>query len=274
MCNQVQFASRAFDRVPIEHVSLSARGISIEGSLLVPCCAKGVVAMLADPLAGSSARAVAAFVDAVTSAGFAALAVRFTSDADVHEAAPGGWPAYLERLAAVPLTVAQWLAEHRRTASLPRTCYAWGIAAAAAVTAAAADPSAFRAIVGRRARVDLVGRATRRGVAVPLLLVVTAHEQPLVDVQRDAMADFGPASRLIVLPGVPGGSGAAAIEMRVWELARAWMAAATAPLVAAETPPRATQRARAWIRAQALRAVAAVRTRLTHRPLAPAAATR
>ncbi|GAA5057740.1 dienelactone hydrolase [Thermocatellispora tengchongensis] len=93
--------------------------------------------------------------------------------------------------------------------------------AAAALVAAAEEPSPVRAVVSRGGRPDLAGAALRR-VRAPVLLIVGENDPVVLELNRAAMRKLPGETRLEIVPGAthlfeePG-----ALE-RVAELAAGW----------------------------------------------------
>jgi pimeloyl-ACP methyl ester carboxylesterase len=72
--------------------------------------------------------------------------------------------------------------------------------AAAALIGAAARPNGVRAVVSRGGRPDLAGEALRK-VQAPTLLIVGGHDEPVVEMNRDAMRQMTAPVELEIVPG-------------------------------------------------------------------------
>lgn len=88
---------------------------------------------------------------------------------------------------------------HEQTASLPLGLFGASTGAAAALVAAAKEPR-VRAVVSRGGRPDLAGASLKR-VHAPTLLIVGAHDEEVLMLNRAAAADLGGEHRLAVVPG-------------------------------------------------------------------------
>ena len=88
---------------------------------------------------------------------------------------------------------------HEQTASLPLGLFGASTGAAAALVAAAREPR-VRAVVSRGGRPDLAGASLKR-VHAPTLLIVGAHDEEVLMLNRAAAADLGGEHRLAVVPG-------------------------------------------------------------------------
>ena len=116
-----------------------------------------------------------------------------------------------------------WLVSEPATGALSVGYFGASTGAAAALVAAAERPDAVRAIVSRGGRPDLAGAALGR-VKAPTLLIVGGHDEPVIEMNREAMARMQSEVRLEIVPGAthlfeePG-----TLEM-VARLAREWFA--------------------------------------------------
>lgn len=79
-----------------------------------------------------------------------------------------------------------WARTRRDAQRLPVALFGASTGAAAALIAAAARPEAVRAVVSRGGRPDLAGRALPN-VQAPTLLIVGGHDEPVIEMNRDAM---------------------------------------------------------------------------------------
>src|SRR5207245_2521526 len=114
------------------------------------------------------------------------------------------------------------------TRQLPVGYFGASTGAAAALVAAAERPQAVGAVVSRGGRPDLAGPALGR-VRAPTLLIVGGHDFPVIELNRQALAQLPGEKRLVIVPGAthlfeePG-----ALE-EVARLAREWFERHLAP---------------------------------------------
>ncbi len=93
--------------------------------------------------------------------------------------------------------------------------------AAAALVAASQRPDAIKAVVSRGGRPDLAGLSLAQ-VKTPTLMIVGANDQPVVELNKQAMTQMSAETKLTIIPGAshlfeePG-----ALE-KVSQLARQW----------------------------------------------------
>lgn len=96
--------------------------------------------------------------------------------------------------------VTDWLQAEPGTVNLRIGYFGASTGAAAALVAAAARPAIVGAVVSRGGRPDLAGDALSR-VQAPTLLIVGGNDQPVIDLNREAMAKMPGEVRLEIVPG-------------------------------------------------------------------------
>jgi dienelactone hydrolase len=130
----------------------------------------------------------------------------------------------IPRLGSRVVAATDWLRIEHRLRSLPVGYFGASTGAAAALIAAAERPSVARAVVSRGGRPDLAAAALP-SVQAPTLLIVGERDEPVIEMNRKAMAEMRAAHvDLRIVPGAthlfeePG-----ALE-QVQELAGDWFA--------------------------------------------------
>jgi dienelactone hydrolase len=103
-------------------------------------------------------------------------------------------------LASRLVAATDWLVSEPATTTLSIGYFGASTGAAAALVAAAERPDAVRAIVSRGGRPDLAGAALGR-VKAPTLLIVGGRDEPVIEMNRDAMAQMRSEVRLEIVPG-------------------------------------------------------------------------
>jgi len=93
-----------------------------------------------------------------------------------------------------------WAAGDRAIADLPVACFGASTGAAAALVAAASRPDRVRAVISRGGRPDLAADALPL-VAVPTLLIVGAHDDVVIELNRAAMRLMHATVQLEIVPG-------------------------------------------------------------------------
>lgn len=133
------------------------------------------------------------------------------------------------------VTIVDWLHQHDGTASQPIGLFGASTGGGAALIAAAERPNAIAAVVSRGGRPDLAGTALRK-VTTPTLLIVGGFDEPVIEMNRDAMKQMRGDVRLEIVPGATHLFEEAGTLERVAELAGDWFARHLHP--ALMTPPR------------------------------------
>ncbi len=182
-----------------DEVRIPAGAVELAGNLDVPDGARGIV--LFAPGSGSSRhsprnRQVAGFL---RGAQLATLLMDLLTPAeervdDRTAELRFNIPLLGERLVAAT----DWLTHHTR--ALPLGLFGASTGAAAALMAAAERPAIVRAVVSRGGRPDLAGTALPR-VQAPTLLIVGGADVPVIQMNREAMAQLGCEKRLEIVPG-------------------------------------------------------------------------
>jgi len=94
----------------------------------------------------------------------------------------------------------QSLSVDPRTMNLPIGLFGASTGGGAALVAAARKPEAVQAVVSRGGRPDLAGDALPR-VRAPTLLIVGGDDEPVIEMNRDAMAQMSGEVKLVIVPG-------------------------------------------------------------------------
>ncbi len=92
-----------------------------------------------------------------------------------------------------------WVRNEPETRSLPVGYFGASTGAAAALVAAAHHHEVVHAVVSRGGRPDLAGRALAE-VRAPTLLIVGGFDEPVIDLNRDAMRSLAGEKHLEIVP--------------------------------------------------------------------------
>ncbi len=205
-----------------ETVRLHAGVVVLEGSLAIPEGAQAVVLFAHG--SGSSRfsprnRAVASVLN---NSGIATLLIDLlTAEEEAIDRVTAHLRFDIELLAERLVGATDWLAQAPETRALRIGYFGASTGAAAALMAAVERPQAVGAIVSRGGRPDLAGSALPH-VLAPTLLIVGGDDVPVIDMNRDALAELRCEKHLEIVPGAthlfeePG-----ALE-HVADLARNW----------------------------------------------------
>jgi pimeloyl-ACP methyl ester carboxylesterase len=181
-------------------VRISLRGISLDGDLVVPPLAEGIVIFAHG--SGSSRlsprnRAVAASLNA---AGFATLLLDLlTPGEEQRDATTAALRFDIGLLTERLVAATDWIAGTPETADLGVGYFGASTGAAAALAAAARRPDIVRAVVSRGGRPDLA-RPLLGGVRAPTLLIVGGDDAPVIDLNRDAFRQLRGVRELEIVP--------------------------------------------------------------------------
>ena len=93
-----------------------------------------------------------------------------------------------------------WAAGDPHLSGLPIACFGASTGAAATLCAAAERPDRVAAVISRGGRPDLAGDALPH-VQAPTLLVVGGADEPVIELNRVAMARMRAPVRLEIVPG-------------------------------------------------------------------------
>jgi len=206
-----------------EHrVRIPAGSVSLHGDLMVPDGSRGIVLFAHG--SGSSRhsprnRYVAA---ALREARLATLLMDLlTMDEEAIDARTGHLRFDIALLASRLVATTDWLVSEPDTAHLAIGYFGASTGAAAALIAGAERRQVVRAIVSRGGRPDLAGDALGR-VTAPTLLIVGGHDEPVIAMNRDAMAQMRAKVELEIVPGASHLFEEAGTLETVARLARDW----------------------------------------------------
>jgi putative phosphoribosyl transferase len=184
-------------------VRLPADGVTLDGDLVVPENARGVV-LFAHGSGSSRFSSRNRYVaGALNSAGLATLLIDLLTR---QEEGVDQYTAHLRfdiGMLAERLTHAvAWLRRNPGTAPLPVGIFGASTGGGAALVAAARRPEDIAAVVSRGGRPDLAGDALARARA-PTLLIVGGEDVPVIGMNEEAVRRMPPATevRLEIVPG-------------------------------------------------------------------------
>jgi len=210
--------------MPDYSVQIPADGVLLEGNLTIPVNSQAVV-LFAHGSGSSRFSARNQYVaQTLARAGLSTLLMDLLT---AGEEAIDEQTRHLRfdiGLLALRLTAAiDWLTGNPSTSALRIGLFGASTGAGAALVAAAARPAQIHAVVSRGGRPDLAGQALSR-VSAPTLLIVGAHDEPVLRVNRDAYAALRTLKAMEVVAGAthlfeePGALERVAILTRDWFL--------------------------------------------------------
>lgn len=182
-------------------VQIPAAGVILEGDLITPADAAGVVVFAHG--SGSSRhsprnRMVAARLQ---EAGYATLLMDLlTPEEDEVDSRTRQFRFDIPRLASRLTGAIRWLSDRPDTAEMPVALFGASTGAAAALIAAAEVPDHVQLVISRGGRPDLAGDALPR-VQAPTLLIVGGRDLEVLDLNKEAAAQLRGPVEIAVVPG-------------------------------------------------------------------------
>jgi dienelactone hydrolase len=187
--------------VGIEAVRVPDGNAMLDGDLRIAAGAAGLVIFAHGSGSSRFSRRNRGVADALDRAGFATLLLDLlTRDEESVDRDTREFRFDIPRLGRRMLAAAEWARGHAPVSHLPLAYFGASTGAAAALIAAAERPEACVAVVSRGGRPDLAGDALRR-VAAPTLLIVGGDDEPVIELNRQAMARMHAEVKLEIIPG-------------------------------------------------------------------------
>jgi len=191
----------ALEVVQREAVRIPASDITIEGDLIVPSDAAGLVIFAHGSGSSRFSRRNRTVADVLNEGGFATLLLDLlTREEEAVDQQTGQFRFDIDRLAARVIAAIDWSGELRALAPLPIGCFGASTGAAAALMAAAARPARVHAVISRGGRPDLAGDVLPR-VEAPTLLIVGGHDEPVIELNEAARRRLRAPAQTVIVPG-------------------------------------------------------------------------
>jgi pimeloyl-ACP methyl ester carboxylesterase len=184
-----------------EAVRIPAGSAQCDGDLRIPPRASGLVIFAHG--SGSSRfssrnRAVASTLE---DAGFGTLLLDLLTPSEaVLDEVSRKYRFDIELLGERVIAAADWTHSRDELQQLPLAFFGASTGAAAALIAAAERPKQTRAVISRGGRPDLAGDALPR-VHAPTLLIVGGNDQPVIEMNEEAMRQMRATVALEIVPG-------------------------------------------------------------------------
>jgi dienelactone hydrolase len=193
---------KVMSRTDEQSVRVKAGPVALEGNLVVPEGASGVVLFAHGSGSSRHSPRNQIVARALQEAGLGTLLIDLlTAREEAVDARTAQLRFDIEFLAERLIGATNWLVEHPATQDLAIGYFGASTGAGAALVAAAEQPEPIKAIVSRGGRPDLAGPALPR-VKAPALLIVGGHDEAVVQLNRGALERLGSAQKqLVVVPG-------------------------------------------------------------------------
>jgi len=184
-----------------QHVNVHGGKVLLDGDFTLPPGARALV-VLADGSGSSRCSPRNRFVARVLQhRGFGTLlSDLLTREEDSADERAGRLRFDIPLLAERLVDTIDWLGTQDQSRMLTIGLFGTSTEVAAALVAAADRPDAIRAVVASGGRPDLAGPALAR-VQAPTLLVVGGDDEPVMTLNRRAMARMRSETRLAIVPG-------------------------------------------------------------------------
>ena len=219
-------------------VSIPARGGTLRGNLNIPAGARGLV-LFAHGTGSSRHSPRNRYVAGVLREGGLAtlLLDLLTEEEEAVDLRTRRLRFDIDLLADRLVAVMDWLRERPDTATLAIGYFGASTGAGAALVAAARRPHAVGAVVSRGGRPDLAGDALP-AVSAPTLLIVGGYDAPVIEMNREALAQLRVEKELVIVPGATHLFEEPGTLEEVARLARRWFEQHLAPPAGDETAPK------------------------------------
>ncbi len=183
----------------LRSVRIPTGEVLVQGDLVVPAGASGVVLFAHGSGSGRHSRRNRFVAQGLNEAGLATLLFDLlTDDEERIDATTRHLRFDIELLASRLTGSIAWLADQSEAQRLPIGLFGASTGAGAALVAAARSPDAVRAVVSRGGRPDLAGDALA-GVRAPTLLIVGGRDTTVADLNEEARRRLPPGTRLEIV---------------------------------------------------------------------------
>jgi pimeloyl-ACP methyl ester carboxylesterase len=185
----------------IEAVEVPAGAATLKGDLRVPSGAKGLVIFAHGSGSSRFSRRNRQVAEFLGERRFATLLLDLlTEKEEAVDEVTAEYRFDIARLGPRVSAAADWAATRPDIGTLPIGCFGASTGAAAALIAAAERPATIVAVVSRGGRPDLAGEALAR-LKTPTLLIVGGYDEPVIDLNRQAMRQMHAHVELEIVPG-------------------------------------------------------------------------
>jgi pimeloyl-ACP methyl ester carboxylesterase len=182
-------------------VQIRAGAALIDGDLVIPERALGLVLFAHGSGSSRFSRRNRAVAETLEGGGFATLLLDLlTREEEAIDLRTRQYRFEIDRLGHRVVAAIDWAGGEPDLATLPLACFGASTGAAAALIAAAERPDGVRAVISRGGRPDLAGDALRR-VQAPTLLIVGGADEPVIELNRQAMRRMQAPVSLEIVPG-------------------------------------------------------------------------
>jgi dienelactone hydrolase len=185
----------------IEAVEIPVGATTLNADLRVPPNAQGLVIFAHGSGSSRFSRRNRQVAEFLGDRGFATLLLDLlTAEEEAVDERTTEFRFDIPRLGPRVSAAADWAARRSDIGTLPIGCFGASTGAAAALIAAAERPATIAAVVSRGGRPDLAGEALGR-VKAPTLLIIGGYDEPVIELNREAMRQMHAHVELEIVPG-------------------------------------------------------------------------
>ena len=182
-------------------VRITASHASLEGNLEIPEGAVGIVLFAHGSGSGRRSPRNRYVAHILRQGGLATLLIDLlTPEEEVIDMQTAHLRFDIPLLAERLMGATDWLTNHSSTRHLRMGYFGASTGSGAALMAAAERSDLVKVVVSRGGRPDLAGPALAR-VRAPVLLIVGGEDFPVIELNREAMAQLGGDKKLEIIPG-------------------------------------------------------------------------
>lgn len=181
-------------------VSIKAGNVVLYGNLSIPNDARGIV-LFAHGSGSSRLSPRNRFVaQELNKKGIATLLFDLlTQEEEIIDEQTTQLRFDIELLAKRLVDTTDWVLKNTETNNLNIGYFGASTGAGAALVAASERPNATKAVVSRGGRPDLAGRRLAE-VKCPTLLIVGGYDEPVIEMNKDALAQLKSEKKLVIVP--------------------------------------------------------------------------
>jgi putative phosphoribosyl transferase len=182
-------------------IRITSRSVTLEGDLRVPIPATGLVIFAHGSGSSRFSSRNRAVAGALEQAGFATLLLDLlTREEEFVDERTREYRFDIDLLGHRVVDATDWVGSRPDLHHLPIAYFGASTGAAAALIAAAERPTKACAVISRGGRPDLAGEALPL-VQCPTLLIVGGDDEPVIELNREAMHRLRAAVELVIVPG-------------------------------------------------------------------------
>lgn len=184
-----------------EAVRIPIGDVTVDADLHVPDRATGLVIFAHGSGSSRFSRRNRAVAGMLESAGFGTLLLDLLTPAEESvDERTREYRFNIDMLGERVVGAIDWTRTRADLQDLPVALFGASTGAAAALIGAAARPGQVRAVISRGGRPDLADQALPN-VQAPTLLIVGGHDEPVIEMNRDAMRRMRAPVELEIVPG-------------------------------------------------------------------------